>query len=154
MQNLQPMGSRLTQAEKDIITQMVCDNDDLVSMGLQDLPICNGTPMEIPTGEAPPCRQKMRPEPLLAQEFTRETIQGLLDNGLIKRSRSPWASPISIAPKNVKPGSGKWPWRFCCDFRRLNQMTLKEATAMPRISDMVAYTYKYKYKYTRTSTRP
>ena len=49
--------------------------------------------------------------------------------GIIRRSDSPWASPLHIAPK---PGGG---WRPCGDFRRLNDVTVDDRYALPHIQD-------------------
>ena len=51
----------------------------------------------------------------------------MLENGVIRRSTSPWSSPIVLVQK--RDGS----WRFCIDFRRVNAVTHKDAYPLPRI---------------------
>ena len=57
----------------------------------------------------------------------RAYIQEMLDIGAIHKSRSPWASSIVLVWK--KDGG----LRFCIDFRKLNNWTVKDAYLLPQI---------------------
>ena len=52
--------------------------------------------------------------------------------GIIRRSSSPWASPLHMVPKSE--GS----WRPCGDYRRLNTITTPDRYLVPNVQDMAA----------------
>ncbi|CAF1480286.1 unnamed protein product [Rotaria sp. Silwood1] len=64
------------------------------------------------------------------QETLRKEIDKLLKNGIIEHSTSPWSSPVVLVKK--KDGTT----RFCVDYRRLNQITTKDAFPLSRIDDI------------------
>ena len=64
------------------------------------------------------------------EERLREETQKLLDKDIIEHSTSPWSSPVVLVKK--KDGTT----RFCVDYRRLNQITTRDAFPLPRIDDI------------------
>lgn len=83
----------------------------------------------IPTGMAPPSRERYRPVPPTMYQELRQLLSGMLSSEVISESSSPWAAPIVLVKK--KDGT----WRFCVDYRRLNTVTHKDAFPLPRIEE-------------------
>src|SRR5262249_14002192 len=60
----------------------------------------------------------------------KKQLQDLLDKGLIHPSVSPWGAPVLFVKK--KAGS----FWMCIDYRKLNQVTVKNKYPLPRIDDL------------------
>jgi hypothetical protein len=58
-------------------------------------------------------------------------VQNLLQSGLITHSHSPYASPVLLVKK--KDGT----WRLCVDYRKLNDITIKNRFPMPVIDEVL-----------------
>ncbi|CAF1174537.1 unnamed protein product, partial [Didymodactylos carnosus] len=59
---------------------------------------------------------------------TKQTVE-MLNNDIAEPSFGPWASPVTLVPK--KDGT----LRFCIDFRKLNEVTVKDTYPIPKIDD-------------------
>ena len=77
----------------------------------------------IHTGDATPVLQPPRRLPQIQGEAVQEDMQ---KQGIIEPSRTPWASSIVLVKKS---------YRFCIDYRKLNEVTKKESHTLPRIDD-------------------
>ena len=83
----------------------------------------------IDTGDARPIRQVPRRLAPSQREIAEKEINKMLNQGTIKPSDSPWAAYIVLVAK--KDGTT----RFCVDYRKLNNVTCKDAYPLPRIDE-------------------
>jgi len=59
--------------------------------------------------------------------------------GVIEQSSSPWSAPIVLIPKPDRT------YRFCVDYRRLNNITVSDSFPLPRIDDLIDTVGKAKF---------
>ena len=87
--------------------------------------------IEVEPGAVPHREGARRMSPEKAERANQE-VRSLLALAMIQPSLSPWSSGIVM----VKKKSGEL--RFCCDFRPLNEVTIKDAYPLPRIDESLA----------------
>jgi transposase InsO family protein len=66
---------------------------------------------------------------LKTRDIVQEELQRMEEMGVIEPSNSEWAAPIVLAPK--PDGS----LRFCVDYRKLNEVTVRDSYPLPRMDD-------------------
>ena len=76
-----------------------------------------------------PFRERYRRIPPTMYQEVRDHVQEMLDCGVIRLSKSPFASPVVL----IRKKDGRL--RFCIDYRQLNSKTVKDAHALPRIDE-------------------
>ena len=85
----------------------------------------------------PPVACKPRPLHGNKYEAAKEEYEKLEDIGIVRKSGSPWSSPIHLVPKGDK-------WRVCGDYRRLNNVTKKDSYPMNNIGELQCLLYDKK----------
>lgn len=83
----------------------------------------------IDTGDAAPIKQRPRRPPRAFIDEEEKIIETQLQMGIIRESTSAWSSPLVY----VKKRDGTT--RPCVDYRKLNDVTRKDAYPLPRIED-------------------
>ena len=76
-----------------------------------------------------PSKVGYRRLPVAKQVIADREVERMLKDDVIEPSNSPWASPIVLVTK--KDGSV----RFCVDYRRVNELTCKDAYPLPQIDE-------------------
>ncbi|HSN23183.1 MAG TPA: reverse transcriptase family protein, partial [Methylomicrobium sp.] len=121
------LPSSLTDDEKRKAANFIRRYAHAFSKSATDLGRNSMHPHRIDTGDHAPIKQQLRRQPYAHLPEIERNVQELLDAGVIEPASSPWASNVLLVKK--KDGS----WRFCVDYRRLNDVTKKEAYPLPRI---------------------
>ena len=119
----------LTSEETEKVRTLLWEHKEIISCGEGDIGHTTLLHHTIDTGNAQPIRQRARWLPYHQQKEVCELLNDMLSRGIIEPSQSPWASPIVLVKK--RDGSV----RFCVDFRKLNNVSCKDAQPLPRIDD-------------------
>jgi hypothetical protein len=107
------------------LKQMLETYSAVFSTSEHDLGRTNVAKHEINTGDAKPIRQPLRRHPPAHLAAIQEHVSTMLQQGVIERTQSPWASNIVLVKK--KDGT----LRCCVDYRQLNMVTKKDAYPLP-----------------------
>ena len=67
----------------------------------------------------------------MKKELLDKEVQYMLENDIIEESQSNWSSPCILVPKH---DGG---FRFCTDFRKVNDKTKSDSFPIPRIADCI-----------------
>ena len=119
----------LCREEKGLFAKLLIKYGSVFSRSSDDLGQTDRVKHRINTGSSAPIRQPPRRQPFGKREIERQEIAKMLEKGVIEPSNSPWASPIVLGTK--KDGTT----RFCVDYRRLNDVTVKDVYSLPRVDE-------------------
>ena len=111
----------ITEIDKARFRCLCKEFEDVFSKSSEDIGHTPLVTMDIDTGDSPPVCQKPYSLPLKHVEWVQKELEILERAGVIKRSMSPWASPIVIVPKKSEPGEPPRR-RMCVDYRMLNSL--------------------------------
>ena len=137
------------EAMRQEFEKLKWDFPEVFSLNNQDTGHTQLVTMHVDTGDSPPICQKPYTLPLKHYSWVQQEIETLEQAGIIKKSLSPWASPIVVVPKKSRPGEPPR-WRMCVDFRKINDLQpqvrrVDSATSgnislvpLPKINEMYA----------------
>ena len=122
-------AEQLTEEESHAVAKLLHRHKDIFFLSEQDLGRTKLIKHHIDTGNARPIKQQpRRASPAKHVEIERQ-VEDLSQRDIIKKSNSPWSSPVVLVTK--KDGSQ----RFCVDYRQVNAVTVKDAYPLPHIDD-------------------
>jgi hypothetical protein len=81
--------------------------------------------------------------PNVTRDDLEKQVTEMLENEVIEESASPWCQPVLMVEKRSETGQVKY--RFCIDYRKLNERTIKDAYLLPRIDDTVEHLSNARY---------
>ena len=119
----------LSSPQREELASLLDEFTDIFSSGTADLGRTGIVQHCINTGDHPPIKQAPRRVPMHQQGTVRQHVDDMLQHGVIEPSTSAWAAPIVLVKK--KDGTT----RFCVDYRKLNDVTRKDAYPLPRIDE-------------------
>lgn len=119
----------LSPSEAAQFKTLLLDYQHSFSASKQDIGRTSNVTHSINTGQSAPIKQPLRRTPLSRRTIIQEEVDKMLKQEVIESSASPWASPVVLVKK--KDGS----YRFCIDYRKLNDVTIKDSYPLPRIDD-------------------
>ena len=119
-------GSAVTEEQKAQMKTFLSKWKGIFSKGITDLGNCDLVKHKIKLIDNEPFKEPHRRIPPALFQEVREHLAEMLEAGAIRPSQSPYSSNVVIVRK--KDGT----IRFCVDFRKLNNNTIKDAYAIPR----------------------
>ena len=86
---------------------------------------------DVDVGDYAPIKQHPYRVSPIKKELLDKEVQYMLKNDIIEESQSNWSSPCILVPKH---DGG---FRFCTDFRKVNDKTKSDSFPIPRIADCI-----------------
>ena len=122
-------SKHLPKDKTETVRSLINEYKDPFATSDQDLGRTNIVRHKINTGSNIAVKQPPRCTPIAMREEVDKHIDEMLQKKVIEPADGPWSSGIVLVKK--KDGST----RFCVDYRRLNDLTTKDAYPLPRIDD-------------------
>jgi hypothetical protein len=121
----------LDHHQQELFQALLNDHSDICAKSQTRIGRTNLIRHRILTGDAAPIAQTPYRTNPKNREFLKNEIVKMEEQGIVRKSSSPWASPVVIVDKK---GGDK---RICIDYRKLNAITKADAYPLPRIDDLL-----------------
>ena len=119
----------LTRDQQACLIDVIYNHTEVFSLFDGDLGFCDVLKHSIPTTTDKPVYLPHRQIPVQLQSEVRKCLDNWLKQGIIRPSKSPYASQVVIVRK--KTGE----IRLCVDFRKLNAISIRDSFPLPRVEE-------------------
>ena len=119
----------LSREQEAKFIDIIYDYQSVFSLHDSDLGYCDRIKHTIPTTTDRPVYLPHRTIPVQLQAEVRKCLDTWLKQGIIRPSKSPYASQVVI----VRKKSGEI--RLCVDFRKLNAQSIRDSFPLPRVEE-------------------
>ena len=119
----------LSREQQSRFIDLIYNYKEVFSLYDGDLGFCDALKHSIPTTTDKPVYLPHRQIPVQLQQEVRKCLESWLKQGIIRPSKSPYASQVVI----VRKKSGEI--RLCVDFRKLNAISIRDSFPLPRIEE-------------------
>ncbi|KAL6470998.1 hypothetical protein MHYP_G00196480 [Metynnis hypsauchen] len=123
--------SHLQEVEQEAVRCMLYEESDIFAQDDNDIGCIPSLKLKINLKDETPVQKSYNSIPKPLYKEVKEYVQNLLERGWIKKSVSPYSSPIVCVRK--KDSS----LRLCVDFRELNRKMVPDRHPLPRIQDLL-----------------
>lgn len=146
-EHLQPLlnscTDNLTPEQIKRVRHTLCKYSAAFAKSKYDLGQTDLVQHRINTGDATPVKQTPHRMAITKRAAAKEEVERMYQQGIIEPSASPWSSNIVLVSKKQIPQQPEHPkqpeqpkqWRFCLDYRLVNNLTIKDSYPLPRIDD-------------------
>ena len=126
------ISSDLSPRHRYLMQRYFEENEDIYAFKGDQLGKINCWKHRIPTGDNGPIKQNPYRFSEIQKKEVEKQVNEMLRLGVIVPAVTGWASPITLAPE--RDGT----WRFCIDYRRLNDITRKDSFPVPRLDEALS----------------
>ena len=119
----------LSREQQSHFIDLIYDYKEVFSLYDGDLGFCDALKHSIPTTTDKPVYLPHQQIPVQLQQEVRKCLESWLKQGIIRPSKSPYASQVVI----VRKKSGEI--RPCINFRKLNAISIRDSFPLPRIEE-------------------
>ena len=121
------MGVRVPST-RNLLRNVLVQRQGAFARHKLDLGHCTVVKHEINTACAAPVKERVRPTPRGFEDEEKKCLEEQLEAGVVRPSSSAWASATVLVRK--ADGSVRW----CVDYRKVNDRSVKDAYPLPKIS--------------------
>lgn len=134
---IQIRSDHMTEEQESKMNEIIQKYPNLFSEPNESLTYTTSVKGEIRTNTENPVYSRCYPYPMHLKDEVEQQLQELLDQGIIRPSKSPYNSPVWVVPKKLD-ASGKRKYRMVIDYRKLNAVTIADRYPIPEINEVLA----------------